>query len=68
MLYVGMARICAEMRRTLKASKLHECENISLFRHFIMCCVGVVYGSQVDKTCKTCTSVYDVDLLYCISF
>ena len=38
-LYVGMARICAEMRRTLKASKLRECENISLFRHFI-----ILYG------------------------
>ena len=29
-LYVGMARICAEMRRTLKASKLSECENDTL--------------------------------------
>ena len=33
------ARICAEMRRTLKASKLRECENINLFRHFI-----ILYG------------------------
>ena len=28
-----------EMRRTLKASKLRECENINLFRHFI-----ILYG------------------------
>ena len=32
----GMARICAEMHTNLKASKLRECEDISLFRHLTM--------------------------------
>ena len=35
----ALSRDGAEMRRTLKASKLRECENISLFRHFI-----ILYG------------------------
>ena len=32
-----LCRDGTEMRRTLKASKLRECENISFFRHFIIC-------------------------------
>ena len=34
-----LSRDGTEKRRTLKASKLRECENISLFRHFI-----ILYG------------------------